>query len=77
MLFFGREGETSSLQIKGVMEQLCGNMEEANRCYTEAVRIQRALDIPIEQSYIDRGYCFASTMVFADSSPVRALSLLT
>ena len=42
-------------------------MEEANRCYTEAVRIQRELDFPIEQSYIDRGYCFASTMVFADS----------
>ena len=44
-------------------------MEEANRCYTEAVRIERELDIPIERSYIDRGYCFASTMVNADSIP--------
>jgi hypothetical protein len=31
-------------------------MDERHRCYTEAVRIQREIGIPIDQWFIDNGY---------------------
>ena len=51
-----RDGEAMSLIHLGNIISDNGNMDEGHRCYTEAVRIQREIGLPVDQWLIDNGY---------------------
>ncbi|MDC0502515.1 tetratricopeptide repeat protein [Euryarchaeota archaeon] len=51
-----RQGEANSLINLGIIMNSKGQHDEQRRMYTEAVRIQREIGIPIQQWFIDNGY---------------------